>query len=111
MNRLRAALLALAAVALLPAAAEAGRITFTNSSATVVRIKWKVADSESGWTTLSLGQSVFRDFPDDYPPIELFAQYQAVFSWEDQCWWQTDASQNTNLKITGTLFDPDCHRD
>ncbi|HYH20298.1 MAG TPA: hypothetical protein VD995_16945 [Azospirillum sp.] len=111
MNRFRTALLALAAVALLPAAAEAGRITFTNSSGTVARIKWKVADSESGWTTLALGQSVFRDFPDDYPPIEVYAQYQAVVLWEDACWWRTAASDNANLKLTGTLYNLRCKRD
>lgn len=110
MSRFRTALLALAAVALLPAAAEAGRITFTNSSGTVVRIKWTVEDSVSGWTTLTLGQTVFRDFPDDYPPIQLHAEYFNVVMWDKACWWQAHASVDTNLKITGTAYDLDCQR-
>lgn len=90
--------------AIYSAPAEAGRLTVTNNSATVSRVKWKVDSSESGWTTLSLGQSTFRDYPDNYPHIEIIVEMNQVFGWKRICKnSKFSPARNWNFEIKGVM--------
>lgn len=90
--------------------AEAGRLTVVNNSGLVIRVKWKVDSSESGWTTLALGSSTFRDYPDNYPPINVIVQYHSVIEWKDTPCRSSSLSpaKNWNIEMKGTAFGFNC---
>lgn len=111
MNRFRTALLALAATALLPAAAEAGRITVANDAGVFIRVKWKVEDSESDWTTLVLGQSIHRDYPADYPKVKVFVETVELWGWTNLCTYELSPTRSHNVEVTGSSFNVTCDKD
>lgn len=109
MKRTWMAAIALASLGIM-SSAEAGRITVTNSAAFIARVKWKVADSESGWTNLTVGKSMVRDFPNDYPNVEVRIEYFDGARWyKGACASNSfPASKTVNIEMTGTTFQSRC---
>lgn len=92
------------------APAEAGRITVVNNAGIVARVKWKVDSSESGWTTLALGSSTFRDYPENYPNINLEIQFHTGFNWKSVNCNRSSLppSRSWNVELKGTAFSFTC---
>lgn len=91
--------------------AEAGRISVLNNAGVVARVKWKVASSESGWTNLALGEQTYRDYPENYPNIEVKIEYLDVFVWKGACTKHLTPARNWNLTLKGTAFNLGCSAD